>query len=107
MVEVHRIVVLLLIALLLPACGSSRAVEFESEPPMRGPEVQPVDDSGRETPLPKGFVADAATRIIHRADCPKVNDAKPADRVFYVTPGPALNEGYEPCDYCEPLKGWQ
>ena len=69
--------------------------------------MRPVDDTDRKAPLPKGFVGDAGALKLHRADCPRVKDCEPADRVFFVTPWPALNEGYEPCDYCEPLKGWK
>jgi len=81
-------------------------VGFEERPSMEGPEENAVDDTERERPMPKGFVGDSGTAILHRADCPQVKDVAPADRVFFVTPHPALNEHYVPCEYCKPLVGW-
>ncbi|MEN8148993.1 MAG: hypothetical protein ABFS86_04170 [Planctomycetota bacterium] len=103
---VQGIFVFLLAGLVAAGC-SGRSVEFEESPEVRRPEVNPVDDEGRETPLAKGFVADGAAHVLHRAGCPKVLDIAPADRLFFASPYPALNEGHSPCEYCEPLKGWK
>ena len=96
----------LLAVVLLAAC-SSPDVEFSESPEVRRPEVNPVEDDGRETPLAKGFVADDTRKVVHRADCPQVKDIAPEDRLFFVSPYPAINEGHAPCDYCEPLQGWK
>jgi hypothetical protein len=103
---VHGILVVAVIFFGLAGCESKK-VGFEDRPQIQGEEYHAVDDSERERPLPKGFVADAATNALHRADCPRVKEIDPSDRVFYVTPHPALNEGYEPCEYCRPLYGWK
>jgi len=103
---VHAILVAAIVLACVSACESTD-VGFEDRPAMQGPEENPVDDSERERPLPKGFVGDSATMILHRADCPRVSKGDPADRVFFVTPHPALNEEYMPCDYCKPLVGWK
>jgi len=107
MVPVRGILVLLVPIALLAACSSGRTVEMENRPAMQLPEENPVDEGEREAPLPRGFVGDSDHVILHRADCPRVADCDPSDRVFFVTPWPALNEGYVPCEYCEPLEGWR
>ena len=103
---VRGILLALFVGLAGTACAGS-SVEFQESPEERRPEVNPVDDEGRETPLARGFVADDRAKILHRANCPRVEKVDAADRLFFASPYPALDEGHTPCDYCEPLKGWK
>lgn len=95
---------ILLLAVLLagPACPTTAPGEL----PGLFPEPPPAGD-GAVPSRPDGFVADPSTAIFHRLDCPRAAEIDPATRRFFVTPWEALNEGYAPCGYCEPLAGWR
>ncbi len=87
------------------ACGSSP--ERDDLPPLF-PTPEPPDDTGAVAPaMPEGFLADPETRYFHRMDCPRAESIKPNLRQYYVSPYEALNEGYAPCEYCNPLNGWR
>lgn len=103
MAMVRMILIAMLVIPSFAACESS-STEFEQSSEVRRPEVNPPDDDGREAPPPKGFVAHAKDDVLHREDCPRVEEIPEADRVEYAKPHPALDDGCVPCDYCEPLK---
>ena len=97
------------------ACASERA----ELPPDWGRGLKPTKaaDSNTDTEdevyveprahTPRGCVGNPDDRVFHRVDCPHVKAVSESDRKFFVTPFDALNEQYHPCEYCEPLAGWE
>ncbi len=60
------------------------------------------------TSAPPGMVrAPMAPSAKQQPLSPDAKKAKPSIRQFYVTPFEALNAGYRPCKYCEPMSGWE
>ena len=105
MLPVQRIPLILLLVLLTAACGSSSDLDHL---PLIAPEPPAVQDpEGVEPAHPSGYIADPETKYFHRMDCPDAREVKPSIRQFFVTPFDALNAGYAPCEYCEPMSGWK
>jgi hypothetical protein len=69
--------------------------------------VEVRDPADADPPRPSGYIADPEKRFFHRLDCPEAKKVQPSIRRFYLTPFDALNEGYAPCEYCEPMAGWK
>ena len=105
MLPVQRIPLILLLALTIAACGSTEDDEYLPLIPPHQPAVH--DPEGVEPQLPSGFIANPEDKMFHRMDCPDAKQVKPSIRQFYVTPFDALNAGYAPCEYCEPMSGWK
>ncbi len=105
MLPVRRIPLILLLSLLTVACGSTDDDKFLRLIVPEKPPVQELD--GAKPPLPSGYIANPEDRMFHRMDCPDAKKVKPSIRQFFVTPFDALNAGYAPCEYCEPMSGWK
>ena len=88
--------------LLVAACASQTP---DTLPPVFPDQKEPPEVVSPDAP--RGFVADPKTMIFHRVDCPEAEKLDPRTREFFTSPYAALNDGYEPCTYCEPLKGWR
>jgi len=99
---VHRFLPALLL-LALAGCSSSSPADL----PVVFPHGGGAADEEYEPPTPRGVVANPADMTFHRPDCPDCEKIEGRLKEFYATPYKALNEGYSPCDYCEPLAGWR
>jgi len=97
MLSVHRIPLILLLALLTVACGSTDNDEYLRLIVPEKPLIQ--EPEGLEAPMPSGYIANPEDRMFHRMDCPAAKEVKPSIRQFFVTPFDALNAGYAPCEY--------
>ena len=97
----------LILLLLVCAAGCSSSDEAEHLPLIiRDPPA--AEDPAELVPaLPSGYIANPEDKVFHRLDCPDAKKVKPSIRQFYVTPFDALNEGFRPCKYCEPMSGWK
>ena len=106
--HVKMVQMILLVAVLFsfPGCASSKRIELPPEWGQEGPS-EPTDEEEAEPQTPRGCVGDPQTLTFHRVDCPHVEKVDRSTRKFYVTPFAALNDRYHPCDYCEPLSGWE
>lgn len=103
MQKVRRIPALALVAFSLVAACSVPSIP--SQVPISIPEADsPVEK--REPSVPEGFIGDRMDRVFHRMGCPRFN-ADPSQQMFFVTPFDALNDSFEPCKYCDPMRGWQ
>jgi hypothetical protein len=102
--SVRRILRFGLLLLFLAACGSSDVPEYL--PPIT-PEKPTQESPGVEPARPSGYIGDPGSRRFHRLDCPEAKEVKASIRQFYLTPFDALNEGYAPCEYCDPMSGWK
>ena len=102
--SVQRIPLILLLLCCATACSSSSDVEYFPPIAPDAPTVQ--EPEGVDPARPSGYIADPKNRYFHRLDCPYAKEVKPSIRQFYLTPYDALNEGYAPCDYCDPMSGW-
>jgi hypothetical protein len=103
--SVQRIPVILLLVLLVAACGST---QNEDDLPLIVPEPAKVNESDLvPAARPSGYIADPVGMYFHRLDCPKAAEVKPSLRQFHANPYDALNEGFSPCEYCEPMAGWK
>jgi hypothetical protein len=100
MKAVHTILGIALI--LVAACASDSR---DTLPPVFPDQKEPPEVVAPEAS--RGVVASPSTRTFHRPDCPEAAKIDPRTREFFATPYAALDKGFEPCDYCEPLKGWQ
>ena len=102
---VQRIPLILLLLCCAAGCSSSNDADYL---PLVRPNRPPPEDPEDATPaLPSGYIANPEDKNFHRLDCPDAKKAKPSIRQFYVTPFEALNAGYRPCKYCEPMSGWE
>jgi hypothetical protein len=99
-----RVAMLVLIALLLVACKNS---------PEPGPDLVPAPEPGTEVPdtpdppsAKRAYIADVVTKTFHRDDCPELEKLDEGRQRLYESQGPALDDGYAPCEVCRPLRGW-
>ena len=102
--SVRRIPLVVFLFLLAAACGSPDVPDYL--PPIV-PNRQPQDAPHVEPARPSGYIGDPVNKYFHRIDCPEAEEVKPSIRQFFLTPFDALNEGYAPCGYCDPMSGWR
>jgi hypothetical protein len=88
--------------LLLIGCEDTRTVR---ELPISIPEPATPPEK-REPQTSEGYLGDPATLIFHRIACPRCAEIDPRRQVFFPNPYDALNERYAPCEYCDPMVGW-
>ncbi len=85
----------------LAACSTG-----PEELPLLFPEPEPPAPPPVREP-PRGFLGDPTTLVFHRTDCPDAKAIDPARQEFWAFPWEALNAGYAPCKWCEPMRGWK
>ena len=60
----------------------------------------PVLDSGN--PQEASYVGNQNSKVFHRPDCPSVGKMKEENQVGFASRQEALDQGYDPCQNCNP-----
>lgn len=69
----------------------------QNEADVGGPRVVEVDAAGNR-------IGTAATKRFHRSGCEKLAGVPTAEQVRFISSYDALDNGYRPCEDCQPIR---